>query len=358
MESREAIWLSYRRHLALLLREQAGGVLPRPDSLALFSAARAAAGERFADRRLPDARQRAPEYLHHVARVAGQGLLMGEELGFQLGATPDHTAVLADACALVNLLVASFDWVLDQRANGATELLEAITRPRLTDALDLDRGSEPAFPGGPFNDRAVAFTVAVAEKLFDDSRRIGRLRRQRPRWKSYRDTVLAAYDAELATAVGGGGEIARLQREIQRKAALPSVMMMRLALMLPDVSASVSQRRAIAIMRTVGELSGLVDDLCDLREDLEGGLPSSVVVKVLPLQLDGPPALGPERAVTALSESGTIAGVVAEIREGLHRLDRDAPVVLRDPVRFVQTAELWLSTWFSDLEEDQSNIGT
>jgi hypothetical protein len=353
VEPQEAVWLSYRRHLAALLERHAPGLLPGPESLEPLLEARTAAGERFVDRRLREALRETPEREPEVVRVAGHGALIGEELAFQLGAAPEHTPALADACALVNLLVASFDHTLDRGASGADELLEAISRPRLRAALVLEHDGEPAFPAGPFGDRSVALTVAFAEKLFADSRRMGRYRR-RPRWRPYVATVLAAYDAELASTGRAARRPSTPNRDLDRKSALPSVMMIQLALMLPEVPASVSRRRAIRLMRTLGEIAGLADDLCDLREDVELGCDSNLL-----LEMPAPPSspgerLGFEDTVTLLLESSTIARAVSRIEEKLRRIAGDAEATLRYPARFQRNAELWLSTWFADLEEYRS----
>lgn len=291
----------------------------------------------------------AAQHLPRVARIAGQGFVIGLELCHQCDVGELEARAIADVCALANVMISGFDHVVDGPPVGAAELTSAMSRDRIVEALDLHReGRYPVFSRSPFGDPAAAYVAAVGEAFFAQCRRLGTRKADDRKWARLASTVLEAYDAELIAANPGDRPIECLREAFRLKSAHSCSILGGVV----DLSSATGLTRAegclIEAMEPLGEVAGMVDDLCDLGLDVRGGQLSSLLLLIDDekfLRNDSGRDLA--GAFEALARDKVLERAIGTMAASIRALSRNSREILRDPDRFMQHVRLWLGTWLS-----------
>ena len=343
----------YERYLLAALEREGCGLYPPPSDYFRTLERRLAAGYRFLHQRWPNLTRSPPSPTDELAQLAGLGQHIGEELCFQLCDDQDHLQPIADACALVSLMIAYFDYVLDERPDGAAELLVAMSRPKLLQALNLQRldGEKRVFENDQIEDPLTKFVVGVAEELFSDCRRLGAIGGSQTAWSRFRKLVLEAYDAQLQTRNAGSQSEAVAAEAVRRKNTRTTAMAAAIVLLSPNGRADVDPDRALAHMEKLGDLFGLADDLVDLVEDIGTDQANALVPDLLDTASPPIRQREPGEVVSEMIQQGIIDAAVNRLCTGFASLHARGDEVLRDPGRFGQHARRWLAAWFTSPEE-------
>jgi hypothetical protein len=262
---------------------------------------------------------------------------------------------VADACGLMNLMVAYFDCVVDEEPGGFELIRERFSRDTLRKALDPEYpASSPVFSLQPDEKGLVTFVITVADRLFSLCRMLGSERRDLKAWCKFSECVLEAYDGLLHTAkIGMSQNEARLLLDNSIKAAQ---MMARLVLLSPDCREDVDAEDVTRMMGIVGRVFGLVDELADLPRDLEAGrlnalLADSEAPPVAELSL-----LTTSRAVGQLLQLGVLDRMAYAIADAVSSITVEAEKLLPRPDRFMEQLRCWLSGWLMGVQACHTKV--
>ena len=158
-----------------------------------------------------------------------------------------HARRTGDSCALMSLMIACFDHVMDERPPGRGELLGSVTRSRLVEALDAQRppGEGPVFPSEHVEDRLAGFVIEVTEELFKHCRALSANGANPEAWSRFHTLVLEAYDAQLQTRSAGPGRHGVALEAVRRKNTRTTAMTAAAVLLAPNLRAEVDPVKVI-----------------------------------------------------------------------------------------------------------------
>ena len=286
------------------------------------------------------------EQLPRIARIAGQGAVIGRELCYQCLVTDEETRLIEDVCALANVMISGFDQVLDERPQGASELTTAIARERIVMALDLRRANAaPIFALPAFTDPAAKYVAAVAEIFFAQCRKLGIRKADERKWARFAAAILEAYDAELVAASPLERPVEVLREAFRLKSAHSCSILGGVVELSSAPRLAFANTSLIDAMMPLGEIAGMIDDLCDVAIDLASGQRSSLLLMARTEWRPGTTSLGIAEAYEALTRDLVVDQAIRVMALSMRALRQSCQEMFEDPDRFMTSVRIWLGTW-------------
>lgn len=282
-----------------------------------------------------------------LARISGQGYVIGEELYSQLCDKSEQRSLVVNACALLNLLVACFDAVLDERPESAAALLSTITRPLVVDALRIDRSKqETVFCHEDRGDLAISFVTFVAEEFFNLARQIGGMNSRPELWSQFCTAIVDAYDAEIDTSRRTFGEAASIElaTKLSCKSAFPNTIIGMLVLMSPDLRPTVKSDQIHEIMSLIGAAVGQLDDIVDLEKDLHAQHWNTLLLGLKETPEEQIQRFGVAGVLHRLVQHGHLHLATKRLATLLHDVEMKS-AAFPDSERLVRSVRCWLAGW-------------
>jgi len=215
----------------------------------------------------------------------GNPLAFGYELGVaahaQLYPCHGRRDAVAELCALLHLFISLFDWVTDCSPAGLVELSSVFseeTLRRLAAGLPGVRDFQEEIETVRNHD--VRITLKTIGAFFANLHAAARVPADSPPWKALERLLVQAYRAEVV-ATG----LSHLQPSpsedlaaAKDKSVLPFEIMVAIAAVCEDQPAAGNMDDAFGLVRSIGTMVSLADDVADLLNDYSSGDANTVLL--------------------------------------------------------------------------------
>lgn len=285
-----------------------------------------------------------------LERVAGQGLLMGQELVRHLRIEDDLSAEISDLVGLANIFMTSFDFAVDE---GGPVDRRILALPQALRRMLEDPEAPSSLVSRALEDQpgtSLAFSLRLMECVFRAAWNRAGSRVREHAWRSLAAVAVQACETHLAsTGTWDQAERPAPQWKQMRIQAtgLCAEMLTRLVLLFPRASAPPGDERAVRVMALVGEAFGWVDDLVDLPRDVAERRMNAI------LGLSGTPVFerlagsSPHAVVGSLLATGAVRQAVLILDGRLRAIQAEARKMFSEHERFRQQLLLWLAGWLA-----------
>jgi len=219
------------------------------------------------------------------------GLAVPLAFGHELGASvhshlyPGHGRrdAVAEVCALFNLLIALFDWVIDCRPDARKELTDVFgedTVRRLSaytgGAQDLQRTI------GAVQNPAVRVLLKTISAFFANLHASARVSASDPAWARMNGLLVQAYRAEIVTTGlnRGSQSFSEALGAAHDKSVLPFEIFLAIAAACEDQPVARKMDEAIGFVRSIGTLMAVADEVSDLVRDYRSGDTNTILLNL------------------------------------------------------------------------------
>ncbi len=293
---------------------------------------------------------------HRIPQMLDFGYTQGRALHNLRPESIGHLSSVSKASALLNLIIALYDYLLDEQAETSSyhllseELVVKLLGEEQKDALIyLDHLASKAIE--PLTHLLLCSILSW----------IRHLNSYTPNGtnhaffkKSLYQRIIDMFQAEQETShttTSGSSEYVQMKQVLYRKSVGPSLAICSISLLLLPCE----DQRQRELLEKISELTGsifwYIDDLCDLEKDLKNGAPNSILLHTneAAIHLDSPVSFN-----GILRQEATIA--ILKIHDQIQELEKALKALSPEnnaETDYIVWLRKWLVSWLSPTANDE-----